>query len=268
MRRIRLLEQGYPERPGFDTALSRALLTQVVEGSAPETLRIYRPADVLAFSIRDRTRPGFGRAVEAAREAGFQPVIRLAGGRAALFHTRSLAFAWSRPLEDFRKGLEQRFDEVAELARDALRALGVDARVGEIPGEYCPGAHSVNARGAVKIAGFGQRIVRGAAHVGGVVVVGESARLREVLVPVYRALEFPFAPETAGCVEDEVGPTGTEAVAEAFRAALARRHALEPGAFGADTLERAERLYAERPLADAGGPGLRAERVGAANAKA
>ena len=40
----------------------------------------------------------------------------------------------------------ERFEEVAGLIADALRALGVDARVGEVPGEYCPGAYSVNAR--------------------------------------------------------------------------------------------------------------------------
>jgi len=33
----------------------------------------------------------------------------------------------------------------------AFRRLGVDARVGEVSGEYCPGAHSVNARGATKL---------------------------------------------------------------------------------------------------------------------
>lgn len=268
MRRLLFLEQGFPERPGFDTALSRALLTQVVGGAAPETLRLYRPADVLAFSIRDRTRPGFGRAVEAARAAGFHPVLRLAGGRAAVFHRRTLAFAWSRPLDDFRTGLEARFDEVAEVASEALRSLGIDARVGEVPGEYCPGAHSVNARGRVKLAGFGQRIVRGAAHVGGVVVVGGSERLREVLVPVYRALDFPFAPETAGSVEDEIGGADLETVAEAFRAALARRHELVPQRFDAATLERAEAVYAERPLLRGEGADLRPERVGAADAKA
>ena len=68
----------------------------------------------------------------------------------------------------------------------ALCDLGVDARVGEVEGEYCPGEYSVNARGALKLMGVGQRIVRGAAHVGGVLVVGRSDRTRRVLEPVYR----------------------------------------------------------------------------------
>lgn len=268
MRSVRLLEQGFSERPGFDTALSRALLEQVVEGSAPESVRLYRPADELAFSVRDRARPGFARAVEAAREAGFHPVLRLAGGRAAVFHRRTLALAWTRPLDDFRTGLEARFDEVAEVARDALRALGIDARVGEVPGEYCPGAHSVNARGASKLAGFGQRIVRGAAYVGGVVVVAASARVRDVLEPVYRALDYPFEPATTGSIEDELGPVPPDTVADAFRTALARRHHLVPNALDPATLERAETVHAERALDAREPPALAPERAGTASAKA
>ena len=60
--------------------------------------------------------------------------------------------------------------------RTALCSLGVDARIGEVAGEYCPGKYSVNARGATKIMGVGQRLARHAAHVGGVIVVNmESA---------------------------------------------------------------------------------------------
>jgi octanoyl-[GcvH]:protein N-octanoyltransferase len=85
----------------------------------------------------------------------------------------------------------------------ALRRLGVDARIGEIPGEYCPGAWSVNARGRVKLAGIGQRIVSGAAHLGAVLVVSDSELLRRTLEPVYAALELEWDPATAGAIEDE-----------------------------------------------------------------
>ena len=50
--------------------------------------------------------------------------------------------------------------------------------------------------------GVGQRVIRGGAHVGGVLTVGQSPALREVLIPVYEALELDFRPETAGGVAD------------------------------------------------------------------
>jgi lipoate-protein ligase A len=254
--RLRVLGDRFPGRPAYDTAVSRALLEGVAEGRLPETLRLYRPDDVLAFSVLDRTRPGFPGAVAAARARGFEAMLRLAGGRAAVFHRATLAFAWVIPSEDPRRGIHARFDALAQVVVEALRGLGVDARVGAVPGEYCPGEHSVNAGGRTKIMGVGQRLVRGAAHVGGVIVVGGSERVREVLRPVYDALGFEFDPDTVGSVEDEVGPIGEDAVADALRGVLARRFALEPATVDAATLARARGLEAHhRP--EAQGPAAR-----------
>jgi octanoyl-[GcvH]:protein N-octanoyltransferase len=247
VRAIQILSQPVPGEPALDTAVSRALLEAVGSGAAPETLRLYRPDDVLAFSGLDAASPGFAEAVAAARAAGFAPALRLAGGRAAVFHSETLAFAWAMPIAELRDGIQARFDALAEWVAAALRRLGVDARVGEVPGEYCPGAHSVNARGRVKLMGVGQRVVRGAAHVGGVIVVGGSARVRGVLEPVYRAMGLPFDPATTGAVEDEIGPVGREAVVDALLAELrAGGFALAPAP--ADTfaalVERARGLEA------------------------
>jgi lipoate-protein ligase A len=249
VREITLVEQAFPGRAAFDTAVSRALLLRVAEGRAPETFRLYRPDDVLAFSVLDRTRPGFAAAARAASAAGFEPVLRLAGGRAAAFHGGTLAFAWSRPVADLRGGIEARFAEMAEILVAALRALGVDARVGDVPGEYCPGSWSVNAGGRTKLAGIGQRVVRGAAHVGGVLVVRGSARVREALAPVYAALGFAFDPATAGSVEDELGSATLDGVAGALHAELARRYSLLSGEPDAGALALAEALAPEHRAA-------------------
>ena len=134
----------------FDSAFSRALLDLVARGAAPETFRLYRPDDVLAFSGVDAASAGFADAIAAARAAGFEPALRLAGGRAAVFHRETLAFAWTIPAPESRDGIHARFAEIAAIVAAALRRLGVDARIGEVPGEYCPGAYSVNARGERK----------------------------------------------------------------------------------------------------------------------
>ena len=94
---------------------------------------------------------------------------------------------------------------MGELIASALRELGVDARVGEVPGEYCPGAYSVNARGQVKLAGIGQRMIRGGAHLGGVVVASGGDEIPRVLVPVYEALDLDWDPSTSGSVAEELG---------------------------------------------------------------
>ena len=125
--------------------------------------------------------PGLRGGGRAARAAGFAAVERLAGGRAAVFHhgTIAIARAYSDPQPP--KRTYARFEETAEMIAAALRGLGVDARVGEVPGEYCPGAYSVNARGATKLSGIGQRMIRGGAHMGGVVVASAGGRVARVL---------------------------------------------------------------------------------------
>jgi lipoate-protein ligase A len=237
---LQLFEESFPRRGAFDTAISRALLEAVARGRCGENLRLYTPGDVLAFSLMDRKRPGFARAVAIARQHGFEPVLRLTGGRAAVFHRETLAFAWCRPTDDPRHGIRERFDDAGTLLSAALRGLGLDARVGEVPGEYCPGEHSINLGGRVKVSGVGQRVVKGAAHVGGVIVVRDADRARRVLEPVYAELGYPMDPVTVGSLDQAAPELRRSEVVRAVAAAFARRFAVEPGRFDRDLLERAE----------------------------
>jgi lipoate-protein ligase A len=222
--------------------VSEAVLTRVAAGELGATFRLHRPARELAFSKQDRAAVGFERAVEIARDLGFDPVVRLAGGRAALFHEGTLAIAWSSPAERPVAGTHERFEWLAELIVRALQGLGVDARVGEVPGEYCPGAWSVNAGERTKLVGIGQRLIRGGAHCGAVIVVNDSKLVRETLEPIYAALELEWEPSTTGAVEDEVGPTTLAAVEDAVIAELANEFEITEAELDPETLELAKKF--------------------------
>ena len=99
----------------------------------------------------------------AARGQGFESVLRLAGGRAAVFHEGTIGLAHAVPDATPRLGSAQRFELTAGLVARALRGLGVDARVGEVQGEYCPGHLQRQRRGERKLAGIGQRLIAGGA---------------------------------------------------------------------------------------------------------
>jgi len=245
---LEIIDTAFPGRAAFDVAVSRAVLREVAEGSRPETLRLYRPDDVVAFSTTDLRRPGFARAARAARRAEFDAALRLAGGAAAVFTTETIAFAWCTPETDERAGIRARFARTADWVARALRRLGVDARVGEVPGAYCPGDWSVNARGQRKLMGVGQRVVRGAAHTGGVIVVGASGRVRAVLEPVYAELGFAFDPASTGAIEDEVGPIALEAVREALVGELETGREVCAGALDPAALEQAARFEASHQI--------------------
>jgi octanoyl-[GcvH]:protein N-octanoyltransferase len=242
---LRVLTESFPDDPALDTAVSRALLERVAAGELPETLRLARPGRMVAFGKQDAVAPGYAEAAHAARELGFAAILRLAGGRAAVFHEQTLELAHALPGEDVRAGVHDRFREAAERIAAALRELGVDARVGEVPGEYCPGGYSINARGETKLAGVGQRLIRGGAHLGAVVVVSGAELVREPLVPVYEALDLDWDPASAGSVADEAPGAGFDEVMEVIRAEYAREYELSHVELDEETLVLARRLAPE-----------------------
>ena len=251
---LRLVRSAFPDDPALDTAVSRALLERVSAGELPDTLRLARPGPMVPFGKQDAVSGGYTEAARAAREHGFEAVLRLAGGRAAVFHEDTVELAHAVHGRDPRAGIYPRFEATGEMVTAALRRLGVDARVGEVPGEYCPGGYSVNAGGRTKLAGIGQRVIRGGAHVGAVVVAAGEERIREVLVPVYEALELEWEPRSAGSVAAEAPGIGFEELVEALIAEYGARYGLEEAELDEETLALARR-HAPEHRSPAPGPG-------------
>ena len=242
MERLRLIRHSLPEQPELSTAISRTILRRVAAGELPPTVRIHRPGREVAFGRQDVASPGYRAATEAARAGGFAAVERLAGGRAAVFHEGTIAIARAYGDPQPPKRTYARFEEMGDVIATALKNLGVDARVGEVPGEYCPGAYSVNARGATKLAGIGQRMIRGGAHMGGVVVATGGREIADVLVPVYEALELDWDPPTSGSVAEELGrEVDPDEVEEALIAELGRRYELVSSELDEETVSAAAR---------------------------
>jgi lipoate-protein ligase A len=130
---------------------------------------------------------------------------------------------------------------MTDLLVEALAPLGVGARVGELPGEYCAGAWSVNAAG-VKLAGTAQRSIRGASLVTAMLIVEGGARLRAVLVDVYAALGIDWRPATAGAADDLVAGLTAPDAERAVIAALAAHERLTAGALAPATVAHAATL--------------------------
>jgi lipoate-protein ligase A len=242
---VQLVRSGPAGSAALELAVSHALLMRVAARELPPTLRLYRPGPTVAFGKLDTLRPGYGAAVAAARSHGYEPVLRLPGGHAAAYHDVSVGIDVVYALDDPVPGTHDRFRAEGERLAGALATLGVDARVGEVPGEYCPGAYSVNARGRVKLVGTAQRLVRGGALLGASIVVGDGVGVRAVLRDVYAALELEWDDATAGAVDDEVPGVTLAAVEDAVIAAYAP---LEPAALDPETHALARRLEPERRL--------------------
>jgi octanoyl-[GcvH]:protein N-octanoyltransferase len=242
---LHLLRDSFADDPALDAAVSRALMLRVAAGELPETLRIAVPGTTVAFAKRDVVAPGYEEAVRAARERGFEATLRLAGGRAAVFHEGTMEIGHAVPDDEPRAGIHPRFESTAGRLAKALSKLGVDARVGEVAGEYCPGRYSVNARGAVKLAGIGQRLVGGGSHTGVVLVVEGEARVNEAIEPVYAALGLDWEPAVTGSVRTEAPSAGWSTVRDAIVAEYAQEYDLIEGEVDPATLALARELAPE-----------------------
>jgi lipoate-protein ligase A len=241
---ILLVREAAPRRPALEVAVAHALLDRVSAGELRGVLRLYRPAPTVAFGRLDALRPGYAAAAAAAREHGFEPVLRAPGGHAVAYHDGCLGIDELIPEADPIAGMHDRFAASGALLAGALRTLGVDARVGQVPGEFCPGEFTVNARGRVKLVGTAQRVVRHASLLAASVAVTDAASLRAVMEDVYRALALDWDPATVGAVEDDVAGVGLAEVERAVLAAYAERFELLDTALDRATLAAAERLEA------------------------
>ncbi|MGW9404818.1 lipoate--protein ligase family protein [Arthrobacter sp. NPDC055585] len=212
----------YRQQESFGAAedLQQALelLAAARGGELGPSLRIYQPRPTVAFGQRDARLPGFPAAAAACRDLGFEPLVRKAGGRAAAYHQGCLILDHIEPEPNAVAHSLARFAGFARLLAGALQDAGVPAGVGEIPGEYCPGEYSVHGGtgtdARLKLVGTAQRVVSGAWLFSSVVVIRDSAPLREVLTAVYSALGLEWNPDTAGAAED-LRPGLTVAQAEA-----------------------------------------------------
>ena len=162
------MTRSFEDDPALDVAVSRAVMLRVAAGELPETLRLARPGGV--GGLRQARRGGADGYDDAVRRRHAQRASTRccgwpAAGRRSSTRTRSSS-ATPCPTRTRVSVIHERFERTAARIARALAGLGVDARVGEVPGEYCPGRYSVNACGVSKLAGIGQRVVAGGSHTG------------------------------------------------------------------------------------------------------
>lgn len=213
--------RGRGATPEADREVTADLLARVAEGGGP-AVRVWAPHRQVAFGRRDANAEDYPEAVAAAERRGYRCAERSVGGRAVAYTGRTLAFARATPLDDMRRGMDDRYAAAVETLVGTLSDLGADVEPGEPADSYCPGDHSVRVAGGGKVAGVAQRVRRGAALVSGCLTVAraDEAEQREVLTPVYAALGVPFDPASVGSVAGAGGPDDPERVARALEAAL------------------------------------------------
>jgi lipoate-protein ligase A len=203
-----------------DLARSVELLREVASGSGHQrVLRLYAPVPTVAMSRLESRMSGFDEARAAALRLGFTPAIRPTGGRAVAYDESCLVFDFVCP-DTVGVGPSDFFERTSNTIAGAMRVLGVDARVGAVAREYCPGPYSLNARGVVKLIGTSQRAIRGARLLSGMLAFGPVERFVEVLTAVNAALDLEWDPATFGTMLAEAPQVARSAVEDALARAF------------------------------------------------
>lgn len=165
-------------------------------------LRLRRPRPTAAFSPQDTTHSDYLRVIELARVRGFEPIERGTGGRLTLFDENALGITIIAPHAAPHQHMLQRYDILSGAIAEALVKLGIDARVGELPNEYCPGKYSVNAGGRIKLVGVAQRMNQRCLQLGAIIAVTRSDEACAGIAEAYRAMGLNFDPDTYGGITD------------------------------------------------------------------
>jgi octanoyl-[GcvH]:protein N-octanoyltransferase len=180
-------------------------------------LRFRRPRPTAAFSPQDTTHPAYERIKEQARANGFEPIERGTGGRLTLFDEQALAITLIVPHPAPHQHTLQRYEVFAATIVTVLTNLGLDARLGELPNEYCPGKYSINAAGRVKLVGIAQRMNRKCVQMGAIIAVERSEKACAAIAEAYAAMGLTFDPATYGAIVDHNPSLSYENVSDAIR---------------------------------------------------
>lgn len=198
---MKLIDGPNFHEPVNDIEVAPKLLRYSIEKSAGTFARIYRPQRTVALTSRDMSTNGYDSALIQTKKLGFTPVVRSQGGRAVAYHEESLVLEVLSHDPKPHDHINRRFEAIGELFVESFDLLGINAKLGQIPREFCPGKYSVISQN-VKLVGTAQRIARGGWLVGASVIVRNAAPVREVLNNVYRALELDMDPKTIGSLNE------------------------------------------------------------------
>lgn len=227
-------------------AVSHALLrAAATDGIA--SVRIWRPLrPALSVGRLDARDPRLRDVLELTRQAGVPAVRRLAGGRAAAFDAGCLCLGWAQPQPRLEES-GARYRLIGDAIIEAFGALGADTALGEIDGEWCPGAWSVHGSSG-KLAGLAQRVIAGGAWCEALIVIDVTPQLRDLSREVHAVLELDWSDAAQGALRPLVHPTPdlpADAATALARALAGKLGPLEPAALPKSAAARARQLAPE-----------------------
>ena len=93
---MRVFVDSAPGGEATNLALGHVLARRAEREDPFEALHVYQPPGrAVVFGRRETRSPGFPAALRAAREAGFEPLVRATGGRAVAYTKLPARASWA-----------------------------------------------------------------------------------------------------------------------------------------------------------------------------
>ena len=119
-----------------------------------------------------------------------------------MFDENALGITIIAPHAAPHQHMMMRYGILSAAIATGLHTLDIDARVGELPNEYCPGKFSINAEGRIKLVGVAQRMNQHCVQMGAIISVIRSVEACAGIAEAYRGMGLNFDPDTYGAITD------------------------------------------------------------------
>ena len=140
-----------------------------------------------------------------ASRLGYEPILRPAGGHLAIYDHRSLILDITAPHENPGRDIINRYELFSEKISSYIGLLGVDARIGQVDGEFCPGRFSINSSSQKKLVGIAQRITKNGYYLSALILLEPSPKAINALSATYKLIDLDFDPSSHGDLHELVG---------------------------------------------------------------
>jgi lipoate-protein ligase A len=223
-------------------ACEQSMLQAVASARNMHRLLLWTTERALVLPSGSAALPSFGRARDEALARGWPVHIRSTGGSATPqgAGVLNLSMALQLPLSP-RPSIAECYELLCAPIVAALAALGVEAKLGPVPGSFCDGAYNVTVEG-LKVAGTAQRWHRGSSTNGQPAPVSVLAHAlilfdADIAAGVEAVSEFERALGRASCIDAAAHCSVIEACARLGRPTSLRRFAADIATHAAAQLD-------------------------------
>ncbi|MGM9985888.1 MAG: biotin/lipoate A/B protein ligase family protein [Bacillaceae bacterium] len=162
-------------------AIDDSLCTIVGNGTSPSVARFWVHAPTIVLGIQDTRLPHLQDGISFLREHGYDVIVRNSGGLAVVLDDGILNLSLLFKEQEGTISINEGYDTMYALIKEALKDFHVDIQAYEIKGSYCPGSYDLSIDGK-KFAGISQRRIRGGIAVQIYLCVNGSGANRATLI--------------------------------------------------------------------------------------